>query len=128
MSRASGRWGAEFQTTDYNFFGQFDWKFTPRMTINLGLRYEWQKLPDAQYANASTAGIPNTNVTFNQATSKLPNDKNNFGPRAGFAVDITGDGKTFDFAVATACTTVGRSTRRSTMPCSTLEIRLVIPG
>ena len=33
-------------------------------------------------------------VTFNQATSKLPSDNNNFGPRFGFAVGLTGDGKT----------------------------------
>ena len=89
-----GPLGAEFSTTDFNFYGQMDWKFTPRVTINLGLRYEYQRLPDAQNANTSTALIPNTNVSFSDATGHLPNDKNNFGPRAGFAVDLTGDGKT----------------------------------
>ncbi len=89
-----GPLGAEFATTDYNFYGQLDWKFTPRVTFNLGLRYEYQKLPEAQLANPSAALIPNTGVTFNQATAKLPDDRNNFGPRAGFAVDVTGDGKT----------------------------------
>jgi hypothetical protein len=44
--------------------------------------------------NPSTATIPNTGVTFNQATSELPSDKNNFGPRFGFAVGVTEDGKT----------------------------------
>ncbi len=89
-----GPLGAEFSTTDFNFYGQLDWKFTPRVTINLGMRYEYQRLPDAQNPNPSSAIIPNTNVTLNQATSKLPNDKNNFGPRAGFAIDLSGDGKT----------------------------------
>lgn len=89
-----GPLGAEFTTTDYGFFGQFDWKFTPRVTINLGMRYEYQRMPDAQNPNTSTALIPNTNVTFAQATGQLPKDKNNFGPRVGFAVDLTGDGKT----------------------------------
>ena len=89
-----GPLGAEFSTTDYNFYGQFDWKFTPRVTFNLGMRYEYQGFPEAQYANASTAVIPNTQVTFNQATSNLPADKNNFGPRAGFALAVTDDAKT----------------------------------
>ncbi len=89
-----GPLGAEFSTTDYSFFGQFDWKFSPRVTINLGLRYEYQKLPEAQIPNSSTVLIPNTSVTFNQATSQLPSDKNNFGPRVGFAIDLTGNGKT----------------------------------
>ena len=64
------------------------------MTFNLGMRYEYQKFPEAQYPNASTNFIPNTQTTFNQATSNLPKDKNNFGPRAGFAVGVTEDGKT----------------------------------
>jgi hypothetical protein len=38
--------------------------------------------------------IPNDGRTLAQATSTLPSDKNNFGPRVGFAYDINGDGKT----------------------------------
>lgn len=85
---------SEFTTTDYNAYAQFDWKFTPRVNINLGLRYEYEQLPDAQNPSPNTAIIPNTSLTVNQATAKLPDNKNNFGPRVGFAVDLTGDGKT----------------------------------
>jgi hypothetical protein len=94
FNQGFGPLGAEFSTTDYNFYGQLDWKFTPRVTIHLGMRYEYQRLPDAQNPNTNTTIIPNTDVTFAQATGQLPNDKNNFGPRAGFAADLTGDGKT----------------------------------
>ncbi len=94
FNQGFGPLGAKFSTTDYNFYGQYDWKFLPRVTFNLGLRYEYQKFPDAQLANPSTATIPNTGVTLNQATSELPSDTNNFGPRFGFAIDATGDGKT----------------------------------
>jgi len=94
FTQGFGPIGAEFSTTDYNFYAQYDWRFAPRVTFNLGGRYEYQKLPDAKLPNPSTALIPNTGVTFNQATSQLPNDKNNFGPRFGFATDVTGDGKT----------------------------------
>ncbi|MBS1809080.1 MAG: TonB-dependent receptor [Acidobacteria bacterium] len=89
-----GPLGATFDTTDYNAYAQYDWKFMPRVTINLGLRWEYQALPEPQLPNSSTAVIPNTNLTIGQATSFMPNRKNNFGPRSGFAIDLTGDGKT----------------------------------
>jgi hypothetical protein len=85
---------AEFTTNDYSFYAQYDWKYLPRVTINLGLRYEYQQMPDVFNANPSIAPIPNTALTVNQATSNLPSDKNNFGPRVGFAIDLSGDGKT----------------------------------
>ena len=55
----------------------------PRLTLNLGLRYEYQQNPDAVAPNPA---LP-------QTANKV-NDKNNFGPRIGFAFDMTGDGKT----------------------------------
>lgn len=72
-----------------------------RVSVNLGMRYEYIKMPNATLVNTNTTGglvgstvIPNDGRTITQATSTLPNDKNNFGPRVGFAVDLTGDGKT----------------------------------
>jgi Carboxypeptidase regulatory-like domain len=93
-SQGFGIRGTEFTTNDYNFYAQYDWKFRPRVALNFGVRYEYQSMPEVQFPNPSTAVIPNTNLTINQATSNLPNDKNNFGPRVGFAVDLTGNGKT----------------------------------
>jgi Carboxypeptidase regulatory-like domain len=88
-----GPLGTEFSTMDYNFYAQYDWKFRPGVTLNFGARYEYQTMPDIQFPNPSTALIPNSNLTLNQATSNLPKDRNNFGPRVGFAVDLTGNGK-----------------------------------
>ena len=62
---------------------QDDIRVTPRLTLNLGLRYEYQKLPEAQRANPLAPG-----------TSVLPSDTNNFGPRVGMAYDLTGKGET----------------------------------
>ncbi|HEX6283676.1 MAG TPA: TonB-dependent receptor, partial [Pyrinomonadaceae bacterium] len=73
----------EFSTTDLAYYIQDDWRWSPRLTVNLGLRYEVELMPDPQ--------IPNP--TFPQ-TNQFPTDKNNFGPRGGFAYDLTGDGKT----------------------------------
>lgn len=74
---------SQFSTNDLNFFAQDDIRATPKLTVNLGVRYEYQKLPGAQ--------IPNPLVA---QTNQLPQDKNNFGPRIGFAYDIKGDAKT----------------------------------
>jgi len=37
---ASGLTNVDFRTPDYNAFVQNDWKLSPRLTLNLGLRYE----------------------------------------------------------------------------------------
>lgn len=83
FSQAFGPSRFQFSTNDYNFFIQDDYRASKRLTLNLGLRYEYQQLPEPQ--------IPNP---LAPATARFPSDKNNFGPRFGFAYDLTGDGKT----------------------------------
>jgi outer membrane receptor protein involved in Fe transport len=80
------------KTNDYNFFAQDDWRVSPRWTVNLGLRYEYEQLPKPQIPNS----LPNlaNQLVGPQQTNNIPADKNNFGPRIGFAYDLTGDGKT----------------------------------
>jgi hypothetical protein len=108
----------------YAFFGQDDWKITPNLTLNLGLRYELHPplkeinyntaffLPD--YAGPGVDGsavtgavvVPNTQAesfesadfenaiyptpTFTAKQAGIPDtlrytDKNDWGPRIGFA-------------------------------------------
>jgi outer membrane receptor protein involved in Fe transport len=83
FNQGIGPLGLTMKTTDFNFFIQDDWRVTPRLTLNLGLRYEYQRNPDAVAPNPA---LP-------QTANKV-DDKNNFGPRVGFALDMTGDGKT----------------------------------
>ncbi|MDQ5846925.1 MAG: TonB-dependent receptor, partial [Acidobacteriota bacterium] len=76
-------------TRDYAGFFQDDWRVAPRLTLNLGVRYEYQQLPEPQLPNALLDSDPR----FTGKTSVFPADKNNWGPRFGFALDMTGDGK-----------------------------------
>lgn len=95
------------RTQLYGFFGQDDWKISPKLTLNLGLRYEYAQpmynahgyhgtfQPGVQSARFPTAPLG----LLYPGDQGLPKalyyaDKNNFAPRVGFAYDPRGDGKT----------------------------------
>ena len=84
FQQAFGPLGFEFNTNDMGFFVQDDWKLFPRLTLNLGVRYDYEQLP-SPFSNLVNPAIPQT--------GQLPNDKNNIAPRVGFAWDLRGDGK-----------------------------------
>jgi hypothetical protein len=77
-------------TFDYALFGQDNWKATPRLTLELGLRYDYEFLPSpvASLTTATTGFTPYPGLTNH------PSDKHNLGVRLGFADDIFGSGKT----------------------------------
>ena len=87
-------------TVDYGFFVQDDWKLTPRLTLNLGLRYDKEQIPAPFNSLVSTSLL---SVAINgkgpypndaaQITNR-PSDNNNFGPRVGLSWDPHGTGKT----------------------------------
>ncbi len=81
--QAFGPLSLNMRTWDYAGFFQDDFKILPRLNLSFGLRYEYEKIPIAMY--------PNSDVV---QTTLNPSDKNNLGPRFGFAYDVFGNGKT----------------------------------
>jgi Carboxypeptidase regulatory-like domain/TonB dependent receptor-like, beta-barrel len=80
------------------WFIQDDWKLHPRLTLNLGLRYEFVTNPrdDAKQTLNSVSDLQNpTNPGLSPLLFRVPRqDINNFAPRIGFAWDMFGDHKT----------------------------------
>jgi hypothetical protein len=67
----------------YSFFAQDQFRATPRLTLNYGLRYDLQVLPQPKQCNPAFA-----------ATCHIPYSKNNVSPRVGFAYALDGKGNT----------------------------------
>ncbi len=110
----SGVYDRALRTNDLAAFVQDDWKITSRLTLNLGVRYDFYGYPKdirgrlvnfiPEQFRAGTAlapaGPPNGFVQAGNATTPIPgvpfvddtlvpNDKNNFAPRVGFAYSIS---------------------------------------
>ena len=82
--------------TVLGFFIQDDFKFTPNLTLNLGLRYE--PTVALSEVNGRLLNLRGDLTTITEATFGEPYfenpSKTNFAPRIGFAWDPFGDGKT----------------------------------
>jgi hypothetical protein len=86
----------KFDTTDWNFYIQDNWKIHPHVTLNLGLRYEYTDLPQPEQSKFGCvgsgtcpefAGLPSN---MQAQTMRMNQDKNNWGPRIALAWDVGG--------------------------------------
>ena len=75
-----------FTTTDYNFFLQDTWQINKRLTVNAGVRYEYQQLP--QPGKAKVKDVVFTGNPAYPLTTRFNQDKNNWGPRLGITYDV----------------------------------------
>jgi len=75
----------------FYWFVQDDWKLTPRLTLNVGLRYEYSGVPRDENLQAIN-GISDDPALGLFFRAPKP-DTNNFAPRFGFAWDPRGNGK-----------------------------------
>ena len=83
---------------EYAVFAQDDWRATRNLTVNLGLRYEYRTVLKEEHnllgnfdPNSATGLIQ---VGINGVKSPYNADAKNFGPRLGFAWDLSGKGST----------------------------------
>jgi hypothetical protein len=90
-----------FAFQEYSAFLQDDWRITPNITLNLGLRYELGTVPDEKNGFQSVLNqADKISASANISSFKfLSGDWRNkslkdFAPRAGFAWDIFGSGGT----------------------------------
>jgi hypothetical protein len=104
----------ENKSKETAFYFQDDWKLTPKLTLNLGLRYEWSTpyterhnlLQFSNFTGDSGQAVPivvpglvnrtgdllGTTVFAGPGHRNLPVDRNNWAPRLGFAYSV--DSKT----------------------------------
>jgi hypothetical protein len=81
--------------SDWAAYVQDDWKATPKLTLNLGLRYELPlHYPQREVADRLLQFDLETGLPAPVAAGKFPNpsgvptDRNNWGPRVGFAYQL----------------------------------------
>jgi hypothetical protein len=105
-----------YRANEFAAFFQDDWKVTPRLTINAGLRWEYfgpphnfrPGLDSNVYFGTGSSVTPTSNpffptgafaaavqgATFIQKNNNIWNkDTNNFAPRFGFSYDLLGNAK-----------------------------------
>lgn len=80
----------EFSLSTLGFFVQDSWKLRPNLTMNYGVRWDYEFTPVFNAVNSISTAAENALGI----TQGIPRDPNNFAPRVGFAWDPWSDGKT----------------------------------
>ncbi len=123
----------------FNTFIQDDIKLTSRLTVNLGLRWEYNGVPNEKYDRLSVYDFTqNKLIQVGTGGVDRPYDRQftNFGPRIGFAYDVSGRGKTviragaglyYDQPVTNIVTGLGSNPPFSTSVNNTSNVNLANP-
>jgi hypothetical protein len=84
----------DFRFKTFAVYAQDDWRLKPRLTVNLGLRYEFMTVPRDIHNRQSY--IPDLATSQTYALGPIIRNPSfrNVSPRVGFAWDVFGSGKT----------------------------------
>jgi hypothetical protein len=93
--------GNETPTEQQSAYLQDDWAVTDRLTVNLGVRYDYftgfdldqRSNPVYQFLNTQTQFNEYYLADFRNFDGVLDEDDDNLAPRLGFAYDLKGDGR-----------------------------------
>jgi len=79
----------------YAGYGQDSWRVRPNLTLNFGLRYEAQIMPQPDTSNTTvTNAVLNANLPLGNVDPRvIYSQKNQWAPRGGFAWDPWNNGK-----------------------------------
>ncbi len=91
-----------FWQKELAFYVQDNWRIHPRLTLNLGIRWDGVWNPQPQFTlPGDRVALGRPEISGNTLTQRvgpvpqnIPNDFNNIGPRVGVAWDVTGNSKT----------------------------------
>jgi hypothetical protein len=89
--------GTTLNWMDYAGFVQDDWRLSPKVTLNLGVRYSYES--PMKEANNKFGNFDPAKGLVQQGQAGVGNtlwkpDRKNFSPRVGFAWDLSGKGTT----------------------------------
>jgi hypothetical protein len=140
------------KSKETGFYFQDDWKVSSKLTLNLGLRYEWStpyterfnRMEFSDFTGSSgmsidlssggltpglgTVALNGTTLFPTSSMRNVPVDRNNFGPRLGFAYALNqntvvrgGAGIYYGMSVATNFQYPGTAFRKSATMFFTLD-------
>lgn len=89
FTQSFGKQAVAFNTQEWAGFVEDSWRPRANLTVNAGLRYEYELLPLPQQPNAALDAV----FRDRGATSIFPEDRNNFGPRVGATWAPFGSGR-----------------------------------